>query len=175
MSAGRGTLMDKLYSSRKQRGQQDIQARFLAAIAFVACLAGSPQAVHAITLSQTDALRIGKKIWQNECNGSVAGLTSWNEGENFASLGIGHFIWYPKGQRGAFEESFPKLVIFISSRGAKLPTLLLKIDETPCRRNSRAEFLHAQHTPEMNQLRRCPADTVEFQTDVLMSRLQSSL
>src|SRR5438874_5618581 len=167
--------MDKLYSSRKQRGQQDIQARFLAAIAFVACLAGGPQAVHAITLSQSDALRIGKKIWQNECNGSVAGLTSWNEGENFASLGIGHFIWYPKGQRGPFEESFPKLVIFISSRGAKLPTLLLRIDETPCPWNSRAEFLHAQHTPTMNQLRQFLANTVDFQAEFLIARLQNAL
>ena len=167
--------MDKLYSSRKQRGQKDIQARFLAAIAFVACLACGPQPVHAIRLSQSDALRIGKKIWQNECNGSVAGLTSWNEGENFASLGIGHFIWYPKGQRGPFEESFPKLVIFISSRGAKLPTLLLKIDETPCPWNSRAEFLHAQHTPEMNQLRRFLADTVDVQTEFLIARLQNAL
>src|SRR6266404_3179051 len=65
-----------------------------------------------VTISHTDALRIGKKIWRNECGGSVAGLTSWNSGENFASLGIGHFIWYPKGVRGPFDESFPKLVEF---------------------------------------------------------------
>ena len=55
------------------------------------------------------------------------GLTSWNQGEDFASLGIGHFIWYPKGRRGPFEESFPKLVSFVSKRGANLPTLLLGI------------------------------------------------
>jgi hypothetical protein len=48
-----------------------------------------------------------KKIWQNECNGTIAGLTSWNAGEDFASLGIGHFIWYPKGRRGPFEKVFP--------------------------------------------------------------------
>src|SRR6266513_2537733 len=116
--------MDKLYSSRKQRGQKDIQARFLAATAFVACLAGGPQPVHAITLSQSDALRIGKKIWQNECKGSVAGLTSWNEGENFASLGIGHFIWYPKGARGPFEESFPRFLSFARNNRALLPVWL---------------------------------------------------
>src|SRR5437762_1578488 len=174
-AAGRGTLMDKLYSSRKQRGQQDIQARFLAAIAFVACLAGGSQAVHAITLSQSDALRIGKKIWQNECNGSVAGLTSWNEGENFASLGIGHFIWYPRGQRGPFEESFPKLVSFIASHGANLPTLLLPIGEQPCPWNSRAEFLRAQHTPQMKQLRQFLADTIDLQAEFLISRLEGAL
>src|SRR5438034_11621833 len=99
--------MDKLYSSRKQHGQKDIQARFLAAIAFVSCLAGVPQPVHAITLSQSDALRIGKKIWQNDCNGSVAGLTSWNEGDKFSSFGIRHFSWHPKSQRGPSEEGVP--------------------------------------------------------------------
>ena len=60
----------------------------------------------------SETRRIGKKIWQNECDGTLAGLTSWNTGENFASLGIGHFIWYPKGVRGPFEESFPAFVDF---------------------------------------------------------------
>ncbi|PYK06172.1 MAG: hypothetical protein DME66_05230 [Verrucomicrobia bacterium] len=167
--------MDKPYSSRKQRCRQDFRARFLAGVAFLACLAIGPLTVHAITLLQSDALKIGKKIWQNECNGTVAGLTSWNEGENFASLGIGHFIWYPKGQRGPFEESFPKLVSFISNSGVKLPTLLLRIDETPCPWNSRAEFLHAEHTQEMNQLRRFLADTVNVQAEFLIARLQNAL
>ena len=57
----------------------------------------------AIDISSADAQRIGKRIWQNECGGTISGLTSWNVGENFASLGIGHFIWYPKGQRGPFD------------------------------------------------------------------------
>jgi hypothetical protein len=133
------------------------------------------QALAAITLSQSDATEIGRKIWQNECNGTIAGLTSWNEGENFASLGIGHFIWYPKGARGPFEESFPKLVSFISSRGAKLPNLLLGTGEFSCPWNSRAEFLQSQHTPEMKQLRQFLADTVDLQAQFLVSRLKNAL
>jgi hypothetical protein len=147
----------------------------LSTFAFVACIFSGTQAFAVIALSPGDALRIGKRIWQNECNGTVAGLTSWNEGENFASLGIGHFIWYPKGQRGPFEESFPKLVNFISSRGAKLPALLLRIDETPCPWNSRIKFVHAQYTPEMNQLRQFLADTIDLQTEFLIARLQNAL
>ena len=144
-------------------------------LAFLACIAPGAQILAAVDLSHGDALRIGRKIWQNECNGTIAGLTSWNEGENFASLGIGHFIWYPKNQRGPFEESFPKLVSFIASRGAELPALLLRIDETPCPWNSRAEFLHAQHTPAMNQLRQFLANTVDFQAEFLIARLQNAL
>jgi hypothetical protein len=166
--------MDKRYASRKQH-RRDSRPQVLRALAGLACVAFLPQPLPAISLTQSEAREIGKKIWQNECNGTVAGLTSWNEGENFASLGIGHFIWYPKGQRGPFEESFPKLVGFIAKRGAKLPGLLLGAGERPCPWNSRTEFLNAQHTAEMRQLRRFLADTVDLQTEFLISRLQNAL
>ena len=170
-AAGSRTLMDKRYSSRKQRRRIHFPA-FLVALA---CVVAGAQALPAISLTHSETLAIGKKIWQNECNGTVAGLTSWNEGENFASLGIGHFIWYPKGQRGPFEESFPKLVSFIAKRGAKLPELLLGAGERPCPWNSRTEFLNAQNSPEMKQLRRFLADTVDLQAEFLVSRLQTAL
>ena len=163
--------MDKRYSSRKQHRR----VHFLISLAALGCGVALPQTLPAISLTRSEALTIGKKIWQNECNGTIAGLTSWNEGENFASLGIGHFIWYPKGQRGPFEESFPPLVSFIAKRGAKLPGLLLGIGQRPCPWNSRAEFLHAQNASEMKQLRQFLADTVDLQTEFLISRLQNAL
>ncbi len=45
-----------------------------------------------LSISASEAKAIGKRIWINECGGTVEGLTSWNKGEYFASLGIGHFI-----------------------------------------------------------------------------------
>src|SRR5437762_3566128 len=145
-AAGSGMLMDKPPSSRKQKQPGHWRAHFFLTLPFIACILFQLRTVAAINLSHGDALRIAKKVWQNECNGTIAGLTSWNEGENFASLGIGHFIWYAKDQRGPFEESFPKLVSFISGRGAKLPKLLSGDAEQPCPWNSRAEFLGALHT-----------------------------
>ena len=174
-AAGSGMLMDKPHSSRKLKQPEQCRAHFFLTLLFIACILLQLQTVAAISLSHDDALRIAKKVWQNECNGTIAGLTSWNEGENFASLGIGHFIWYPRGQRGPFEESFPKLVSFIASHRAKLPTLLLPIGEQPCPWNSRAEFLRAQHTVEMNQLRRFLADTIDLQAEFLIARLESAL
>ena len=115
---------------------------FLVAAVAAAKIALWPDLSCAISLSHGDVLRIGKKVWQNECNGTISGLTAWNEGEDFASLGIGHFIWYPKGRRGPFEESFPKLVSFISERGAKLPALLLGGAEQPCPWNSQIGRAH---------------------------------
>jgi len=141
----------------------------------LASFATSMPTLTGITLSHNEAIKIGKKIWQNECNGTVVGLTSWNEGENFASLGIGHFIWYPKDQRGPFEESFPKLVSFMSTRGAKLPKVVGEDAQTPCPWNSRSEFLRAQQTTQMSQLRQFLADTVDLQTGFLIARLEGAL
>jgi hypothetical protein len=128
-----------------------------------------------LTLSDADAQRIGRRIWQNECNATVSGLTSWNEGENFASLGIGHFIWYPKNVQGPFDESFPKLVSFIARRGAKLPALLLAPKDLSCPWKSRREFLDAQDTPNMKQLLRFLVDTIDLQAQFMVARLEESL
>jgi hypothetical protein len=175
VAAESGTLINKRRPSRTERHWRAEGRYFFAASVFAALIAFLPKPLHAIALSHADVLRIGKKIWQNECNGTIAGLTSWNEGEDFASLGIGHFIWYPKGRRGPFEESFPKLVSFISKRGAKLPMLLLGTGEKPCPWNSRTEFVRAQHSTEMNQLRQFLADTIDLQAEFLIARLEGAL
>ena len=175
VAAETGTLIDKRRPSRTERRSRSECCYSSAALVFAALIALLPKPLQATTLSHVDVLKIGKKIWQNECNGTIAGLTSWNVGEDFASLGIGHFIWYPKGRRGPFEESFPKLVSFISKRGAKLPALLLGTGEKPCPWNSRTEFLRAQHSTEMNQLRSLLVDTIDVQAEFLIARLESAL
>jgi hypothetical protein len=168
--------MDKSGPSRNHRGRLFGRTNFTVAVVAIGINGLWPQTIDAITLSRDDALKVGKRVWQNECNGTISGLTSWNKGEDFASLGIGHFIWYPKGRRGPFEESFPQLVRFVSRRGAKLPTILLGADRgQACPWNSRTEFLQAQNTPEMNQLRRFLVDTIDIQAEFLVARLEAAL
>jgi len=145
------------------------RARCLVAI----LLALTCHASAAINLSPAETRRIGNKIWQNECGGTVAGLTSWNTGENFASLGIGHFIWYPKGVRGPFDESFPKFVDFAAARGTKLPAVAA--EKTGCPWNSRAEFNAAAQSPPMKELRAFLARTVDLQAEFLVHRLREAL
>ncbi|PZR77073.1 MAG: hypothetical protein DLM73_00725 [Chthoniobacterales bacterium] len=127
----------------------------------------------AINLSKAETRRIGNRIWQNECGGTLAGLTSWNVGENFASLGIGHFIWYPKGVRGPFDESFPKFVEFAAGRAVQLPEVLRAKEGCPWK--SRAEFNQASQTAPMKQLREFLAHTVDLQAEFLVHRLQQAL
>ena len=82
-----------------QSYRRDLWLLTLAGAAFLlGCAAPLPPARAGLTPAQMD--RVGRRIWQNECAGTVAGLTSWNGGEDFASLGVGHFIWYPAGRPG---------------------------------------------------------------------------
>ena len=136
-------------------------------------LAGAGWAAEPVRISDADALRIGKKIWQNESNGTVAGLTAWNAGENFASLGIGHFIWYPQGVHGPFDESFPKLLAFARERGIAIPAWLNQ--SSACPWNSRAEFSGAQNSERMRELRQFLSRTIDLQAQFMVARLQQSL
>lgn len=126
-----------------------------------------------IQLSEADASVIGGKIWQNECAGTVEGLTSWNVGEDFPSLGIGHFIWYVPGRSGPFQESFPQLVAYLRERGTAVPGWL--VDAKGCPWNSRADFLKEQQSPRMQELRQFLANTVSNQTGFIVRRLELSL
>ncbi len=125
-----------------------------------------------VELSPPEADRIARRIWQNESGGTLDGLTAWNDGEDFASLGIGHFIWYPKGQRGPFEESFPPLVRYLEKRGLRPPAVARAAD---CPWPTRADFQRAFRSPEMTALRRFLADTVAPQLGFIVQRLEAAL
>jgi hypothetical protein len=118
-------------------------------------------------------LKIGKKIWYNECKGTIEGLTTWNEGEEFASLGIGHFLWCPPGKTCPFAETFPELVMFLNKRGAKVPTWIKTAMSCPWK--TRAEFVSQIKTPHMLELRTFLANTIDFQTEFLLQRLDNAL
>lgn len=127
----------------------------------------------AIRLPAGDAALIGRKIWQNECAGTVDGLVSWNSGEDFASLGIGHFIWYVPGRPGPFEESFPKLVAYLKQRQVPMPGWLAEARGCPW--PDRRAFLAQQGSPQMRELRQFLAHTVAPQTDFIVLRLEQAL
>jgi hypothetical protein len=138
---------------------------------FVAGLALLIPMANAAELTDAELARIGHKVWVNECDGTVSGLTSWNEGEDFASLGIGHFIWYPPGRPGPFEESFPPLVRYLASTGQSIPAWM----RGPCPWNTRAEFMAAQSSERMETLRHLLAATIPEQARFLAHRMSESL
>ena len=92
-------------------------------LALIAINAASLCWAQTVELSDAQALEIGRRIWKNESGATVNGLTAWNTGEEFASLGIAHFIWYPEGKQGPFEESFPKLATYLAKQGVRVPSM----------------------------------------------------
>jgi hypothetical protein len=136
-------------------------------------LSALTQIGHSIQLTEAQAQSVGRRLWQNESGGSIAGLTAWNTGEDFASLGIGHFIWYPEKKRGPFEESFPPLLVFLRSSGVSIPSWLGEAHGCPW--TTRAEFLAATKSPKMEELRTLLARTIGLQARFAAHRLEQAL
>jgi hypothetical protein len=121
------------------------------------------------------AKKIGQKIWLNETGGKIHAITSWSANEEFASLGIGHFIWFPVGKWLPFEESFPALLEFMRKKNVHLPAWL---DQTQIPANpwtSRAEFRKNANSPQMKELRQFLLDTVPEQTQFMVARAQGAM
>lgn len=128
-----------------------------------------------LSITPQAAARVGRQVWINESGGKPEGVTMWNAGEDFPSLGIGHFIWFPAGGNPQFEESFPKLVGYLRSVKARVPGWLDKPQVPPSPWVSRAQFMREFHAPRMLELRRFLLDTVPQQTQYMLIRMEAAI
>lgn len=140
--------------------------------ATLVCAAPAPvnEGIH---LTPEQAHEIGMKIWRNEAGGKVELLTHWNKDEDFASLGIGHFIWYVAGRPGRFTESFPGLLEALEASGRTLPTWLQ--GRPSCPWPNRDAFYAEFQGPRMLELRGLLADTIDIQARYAAKRLEDAL
>lgn len=130
------------------------------------------------TLAMADGLqlekeqlnKIGLKVWQNECRGTLDGLITWSENEPFPSLGIGHFIWYPTGAEKTFEETFPTLIAFLKEREVELPSWISANKGFPWK--TRAAFLKEIRSKKVNQLRDLLRSTLDLQILFIYERFK---
>lgn len=120
--------------------------------------------------NQVNVQELGQRIWQNECAGSIQGLVSWNAGEAFPSLGIGHFIWYPAGAQEAFDESFPTFVRYARAKGVQVPSYF----DGPAPWADKQEFL-ADRSGKANAMRQWLAANVSIQAQFIMQRSRLAL
>jgi len=125
-----------------------------------------------LKIEKTDLHQIGLKVWQNECRGTVDGLICWNNGEDFPSLGIGHFIWYPEGAIKKFDETFPSLMEFLSvelkDTDQKIPSWIQSKKGFPWK--TREAFLKDKRSRKMQQLRDLLSSTLDLQIAFLEKR-----
>jgi len=62
-------------------------------------------------LSREQLLAVAEKIFQNETGGVRNNLVDWNDGENFPSLGIGHFTWF----KASGDKDIQELIAFFDN------------------------------------------------------------
>lgn len=141
-------------------------------IAPIATAQPSSQTITNLQLTPQQRKKVAQKIWQNESAGTVNGLTAWNDGENFPSMGIGHFIWYPKGVQGPFTESFPQFIRYAQAQGLTPPAVAVKPD---CPWLTKTQFKAEFHNPEMSSLRTWLANNLTVQADFIIAKSQQSL
>lgn len=131
-------------------------------------------ASRALRIAPEVRARIGDKVWDNECSRSLKDLLDWNDGEPCASLGIGHFIWYPTPAKGPFDESFPPLLRFIQSQGGPLPPWLTP--DSLCPWPDFKTFKATEATdPRAQELRAFLKDTIPQQAEFLAYRCAEAL
>ncbi|RRS30354.1 MAG: hypothetical protein P794_07315 [Epsilonproteobacteria bacterium (ex Lamellibrachia satsuma)] len=128
-----------------------------------------------IRLTEKQANFIAKKVWQNEGAGKDKYLIWWNKGEDFASLGIGHFIWFSKGHIERFREVFPMVVEYMQKNGAKLPAWLTPKTDLPW--NSKTAFFAAKKakTKQYMELFNFLRSTFPLQASFMANRLSQAL
>jgi hypothetical protein len=126
-------------------------------------------------LSQPEIQYIGAKVFENECASNDDNLINWNEGENFLSLGIGHFIWYPRDTEKLFDESFLEFLEYAKSSGERLPDWLDIKPFPACPWKSRDSFLKGQSNAILMELRGFLLKTKPLQSAFIVRRLKESL
>ena len=130
-----------------------------------------------LNISKAELNTIGEKIFKNEADGIKKDLVYWNKGENFPSLGIGHFIWYKQGEPGIFEESFPQLVEFLKSKNVKLPKIMAENKYSPWKSREELINLQTKKIPDsdIEELTNFLYDNKDLQVMFIFKRLEASL
>ena len=139
---------------------------------FLFCLPAQSQS-YQIKLSTEQTYALGQLIWKNEGQQKQQHLTTWNRGEDFPSLGLGHFIWYPHQQKGPFKEQFPALLVFFQENGLQLPAWLNDIDLAPWK--SREQFYSEFDGEQLSSLREFLSEHITLQTQFIMQRLETAI
>lgn len=128
-------------------------------------------ALPVLTRGQLDWL--GEQIYANECNRQARCLTSWNPGEDFPSLGIGHFIWFRSGQQERFQETFPALLAFYQQMNVMLPDWLVQPAASPW--PDRDSFYAEFEGPRLSGLREFLGATTGIQVAFILQRMELAL
>lgn len=116
-----------------------------------------------------------KMIFFNECSGRVERMLTWNADEDFPSFGLGHFIWYPQGKKGPYQDLFPAFLSFLEAQKSAIPAWIKALPTREAPWQSREEFLSDFSSERMTALKNFLDKTQGFQTQFIIHRVKGIL
>ncbi|GEM_PF-525542 len=127
------------------------------------------------TLSTQELLLIADHIFKNESGSDPDKLVHWNDGENFASMGLGHFTWYPAGRAARFGNTFPDLLGHLQSNGVQLPAWVQQARYQGAPWRTKAELMRAKHTGQVRELQDLLYQTRLLQAAYIVDRTRRAM
>lgn len=126
-------------------------------------------------LSPSEIRTIGDKIFRNESGGDIDKLVHWNVGENFASMGIGHFTWYPAGRRNRYGNTFPGLLDHLQKNGVQLPVWVQKARHTGAPWRTKNELKYAKNSRRVQEFQNMLYNTRYLQASYIFERAKRAM
>lgn len=125
-------------------------------------------------LSRQEKEWIGNKVYRNECAANPKYLIHWGKGEEFPSLGIAHFIWYPQDVTGPFQQTFPEMVEFVSKYQAP-PSWLSHLKNFNAPWANAAELAETRNSQPIKDLQAWLLETKAYQAEFVVGQFQKRL
>jgi len=118
---------------------------------------------------------IADKIYMNETSGNPEYLMYWSKNEDFPSLGIGHFIWYPANVPKRFDETFPAMIQYYIDNKVEIPQWLKLQKDKGAPWPNKATFEASRNDKEFIELKYLLMNTKGLQTQFFFDRLHDSI
>ncbi len=117
---------------------------------------------------------IAEETYNNECSSNPENLLFWNKKEDFPSLGIGHFIWFPTNFKAPHVEGFRDFLTFLESKKYPLPVWLQ--GKPACPWTSRDQFYAALLSKDSKilELKEIIMDTMDLQAEFMVLRFETT-
>jgi len=135
----------------------------------------APKSLGQLSMQRKELRLVSDKIFLNESGGVKSKLVHWNHAEDFASLGIGHFTWYPAGRKQRFGNKFPELLAFMVKNGVRLPAWVDRARHSGAPWRTRAELMAAKNTPQVKELEHFLYHTRDIQAAFILKRAEHAI
>lgn len=126
-------------------------------------------------LSGNELMMIADRIFKNESGSDPDKLVHWNDGENFASMGLGHFTWYPAGRQARFGNTFPDMLGHLQANGVQLPAWLQQARYQGAPWRSKAELMQAKQSGQVQELQNLLYQTRLLQAAYIVERARRAM